>query len=87
LLGREDLLLGKSDEESALQFRLDVAKLNLMLSSEPLQTGTGSSNSPRSATQSVSFPYILEQAETPSCQAGHWKMADGDLPTSSCFNN
>jgi len=35
LLGREDLLLGKSDAESALQFRLDVAKLNLMLSSEP----------------------------------------------------
>jgi hypothetical protein len=51
LLGREDLLLGKSDEESALQFRLDVAKLNLMLSS-PLQTGTGSSNSPRSTIQS-----------------------------------
>jgi hypothetical protein len=37
LLGREHLLLGKSDSESALQFRLDVAKLNLMLSSDRSQ--------------------------------------------------
>jgi hypothetical protein len=33
-----------------LKARLDVAKLNLMLSSDCSQIGTGSSNSPRSAT-------------------------------------
>jgi hypothetical protein len=38
----------------ALSVRLDVAKVNLMLSSECSQIGTGSSNSPRSATESGS---------------------------------
>jgi hypothetical protein len=36
----------------ALCSRLDVAKLNLMLSSDCSQIGTGSSNSPRSASES-----------------------------------
>ena len=35
--------------------RLDVAKLNLMLSSDCSQIGTGSSNSPRSAKESFSI--------------------------------
>jgi hypothetical protein len=43
----------------ALSVRLDVAKINLMLSSECSQIGTGSSNSPRSASQSVRFTYIF----------------------------
>jgi hypothetical protein len=38
--------------DSAFAVRLDVAKLNLMLSSDRSQIGTGSSNSPRSATES-----------------------------------
>jgi hypothetical protein len=35
----------------SVKARLDVAKLNLMLSSDCSQIGTGSSNSPRSANE------------------------------------
>jgi hypothetical protein len=41
--------------------RLDVAKLDLMLSSDCSQIGTGSSNSPRSATHSPS-PWIFRSS-------------------------
>ena len=70
LPGREHLLLGKSDAESALQFRLDVAKLNLMLSSDRSQTGTGSSNSPRSILQSLGFDTFGESFEKTRTYAG-----------------
>jgi hypothetical protein len=39
---------------------ISFAKLNLMLSSDCSQIGTGSSNSPCSTKQSVHFAYILE---------------------------
>ena len=60
-----------SSAEPALVFRtlkatrLSVANYNTTLSSDSLETGTGSSNSLRSANQSVDFTYILEEAETP----------------------
>ena len=43
--------------------RLSVANYNTTLSSDSLETGTGSSNSLRSATQSVLFTHNLEVAE------------------------
>ena len=45
--------------------RLDVAKLNMRLPSDSLESGTSSSNSLGSAKQPVFFVYILEKAETP----------------------
>jgi hypothetical protein len=47
----------------ALCIRLDVAKLNLVLSSECSQIGTGSSNSPRSATESCLCGFSARSGE------------------------
>ena len=45
--------------------RLDVAKLNIMLSSDGLEIGTGSSNSPRSTIQSIVFCTFWRIARNP----------------------
>jgi hypothetical protein len=42
--------------------RLDVVKLSLMLSSDPSQIGTGSSNSPRSTNESSVFGILFLSA-------------------------
>ena len=44
---------------------ISFAKLNLMLSSDCSQIGTGSSNSPRSATQFSMFAILLERCAKP----------------------
>jgi hypothetical protein len=49
--------------DSAFAVRLDVAKLNLMLSSDCSQIGTGSSNSPRSANESRLYGFSARIGE------------------------
>src|ERR1700756_4507089 len=56
--------------------RLDVAKLNMMLSSGSLETGTGSSNSLRSTIQSV---VSVLTGESPEKRAQGVLMLDRSL--------
>jgi hypothetical protein len=51
------------DFPSHFAVRLDVAKLDLMLSFDRSQIGTGSSNSPRSTIQSVGFRIVRRIAQ------------------------
>jgi hypothetical protein len=50
--------------------RLDVVKLSLMLSSDPSQIGTGSSNSPRSASESCFLRILRPSAANESLFPG-----------------
>ena len=69
--------------DSALQFVMDVAKLNLMLSSDCSEIGTGSSNSPRSANESLSLIGQECAGFSAPAEARHHTLADPahlDLP-------
>src|ERR1700756_247927 len=65
----------------SVKARLDVAKLNLMLSSDCSQIGTGSSNSPRSANESAFFAYNLEMAE--NLRVTRRRAVDGEPESAS----
>jgi hypothetical protein len=55
--------------------RLSVANYNATLSSDSLESGTGSSNSLRFANQSPHLPTFLERAENSTRNAGFFLPA------------
>ena len=60
-------------DDSASAFRLDTANLNLMLSSDCSQTGTSSSNSPRSANESLNVETFFDLSDVRE-KLARWRL-------------